>query len=36
MDKLHPLTMSDEDTERQMHDSIKNLFDKKNKKILIQ
>ena len=29
MDKLHPLTMSDEDTERQMHDSIKNLFDKK-------
>lgn len=29
MDKLYPLTMSDEDTERQMHDSIKNPFDKK-------
>ena len=29
MDKLHPLTMSDEDTEGQMHDSIKNPFDKK-------
>ena len=29
MDKLHPLTMSDEDTEGQMDDSIKNPFDKK-------